>query len=170
MGLRRFSSSSNQTSNHSRSERDLVLVLLCLWAAQNSGRRSLELLAFDEYCRFDTFAFFLRIQSEARFIWRKTAKAPKRQYSSKVNNSNVREGGHDRAGRGLLVIGVCGLRPRAVGLCCHIPWVMKDAFTVLLGESLVTMPSALVREMWDEKWQLSRRGPLYLNLFLEIYF
>ena len=40
----------------------------------------------------------------------------------------------------------------------------------MLGESLVTMPSALVREIWDEKWQLSRPGPLYLNLFLEIYF
>jgi hypothetical protein len=39
-----------------------------------------------------------------------------------------------------------------------------------IGESLVTMPSALVREIWDEKWQLSRPGPLYLNLFLEIYF
>ena len=41
---------------------------------------------------------------------------------------------------------------------------------LVLGESLVTMPSALVREIWDEKWQLSRPGPLYLNLFLEIYF
>ena len=42
--------------------------------------------------------------------------------------------------------------------------------TIPVGESLVTMPSALVREIWDEKWQLSRPGPLYLNLFLEIYF
>ena len=41
---------------------------------------------------------------------------------------------------------------------------------ITLGESLVTIPSALVREIWDEKWQLSRPGPLYLNLFLEIYF
>ena len=40
----------------------------------------------------------------------------------------------------------------------------------LVGESLVTMPSALVREIWDEKWELSRPGPLHLNLFLEIYF
>ena len=42
--------------------------------------------------------------------------------------------------------------------------------SIKIGESLVTMPSALVREIWDEKWQLSRPGPLYLNLFLEIYF
>jgi hypothetical protein len=30
----------------------------------------------------------------------------------------------------------------------------------------VTMPSALVRKTWDEKWQLSRRGPLYLKMWL----
>jgi hypothetical protein len=50
--------------------------------------------------------------------------------------------------------------------------VNPETSAVNLGGSLVTMPSALVREMWDEKWQLSRRGPLYLkmwlrNLFLE---
>ena len=47
---------------------------------------------------------------------------------------------------------------------------LSTSITALLGESLDTMASALVREMWDEKWQLSRRGPLHLNLFLEIYF
>ena len=46
----------------------------------------------------------------------------------------------------------------------------RDLEPTYVGESLVTMPSALVREIWDEKWQLSRPGPLYLNLFLEIYF
>ena len=46
----------------------------------------------------------------------------------------------------------------------------RHTYGLSLGESLVTMPSALVREIWDEKWQLSRPGPLYLNLFLEIYF
>ena len=48
--------------------------------------------------------------------------------------------------------------------------VTKFSNNLKVGESLVTMPSALVREIWDEKWQLSRPGPLYLNLFLEIYF
>jgi hypothetical protein len=62
-------------------------------------------------------------------------------------------------------------------LCTHEQLYMLQLSTrtdltyeLNLGESLVTMPSALVREIWDEKWQLSRPGPLYLNLFLEIYF
>ena len=33
-----------------------------------------------------------------------------------------------------------------------------------LGRLLVTMPSALVREIWHTKWQLSRRGPLIVKV------
>ena len=56
---------------------------------------------------------------------------------------------HDRAGRGLPVIGVCGLRPGAAGLCCHIPWVMKDAFTVLFTRVTATF-TVLPHPLGDE--------------------
>jgi hypothetical protein len=54
--------------------------------------RTLEPLAFDEYCRFDTSPFFWG-RSEARFIPQKKAEVlvSKRQYSSKANSSNVRD-------------------------------------------------------------------------------
>jgi hypothetical protein len=45
----------------------------------------LEFLASDEYCRFDTY--------EPRFIRPNKAEVSKRQYSSKANSTNVREGG-----------------------------------------------------------------------------
>jgi hypothetical protein len=38
--------------------------------------------------------------------------------------------------------------------------------TMLGGSLVVTMPSALVRGLWDEKWQLSRQGPLYFKMWL----
>ena len=50
--------------------------------------RTMEFLAFDEYCCFDTSAFFMR---EPRFIRIKKADVSKRQYSSKAKSSNVRD-------------------------------------------------------------------------------
>jgi hypothetical protein len=51
----------------------------------------LEPLAFDEYCRFDTFAFFWYLESQPRFIYQKKAQVSKRQYSSKAKGFNVRD-------------------------------------------------------------------------------
>ena len=49
----------------------------------------LELLAFDEYCRFDTSAFFMHIKRTSLYTHK--AKVSKRQYSSKANSSNIRD-------------------------------------------------------------------------------
>jgi hypothetical protein len=53
----------------------------------------LQLLAFDEYCRFDTSALFGNIKREPRFIFQNKAEVSKVDYSSKANSWNVREGG-----------------------------------------------------------------------------
>ena len=52
--------------------------------------RALELLAFDEYCRFDTSALFLRIKLASLYT-KKESRSIK--YSLIAKSSNVREGG-----------------------------------------------------------------------------
>ena len=51
--------------------------------------RTLELLAFDDYCRFDTSAFFLHIKRASLYM-QKESRSIKRQYSSKAKSSNNR--------------------------------------------------------------------------------
>jgi len=54
---------------------------------------TLELLAFDEYCRFDTSAFFLNIKRASLYIEKesRSIKTAAPRYSSKANSSNIRD-------------------------------------------------------------------------------
>ena len=71
------------------------MVLYVLAAAKSW---TLKLLAFDEYCRFDTSAFFLTIEQASLYLAKKESRSIKtaiftESHMSKAEGSNVREGG-----------------------------------------------------------------------------
>jgi hypothetical protein len=53
--------------------------------------RTLEPLAFNEYCRFETSAFFMRIKRASLYTYKESGsiKSSKRQYSSKAKDYNI---------------------------------------------------------------------------------